>query len=470
MIVLRIDLRHVAAVGHLQHVLPAVGIVLVGAEEAEVLGRHVELHDVAQELAHHPRRLDVLGTAFPDLDGIVPEVGQLQVPEQQSAIGMRIVAHAAMSRRGQGGELGTQGSAFVEQLLRPVAPHPPLQDSDVLFLVHVPHRHLVSAPIVFALLAVDLGRAGPALGRAKHDHRPGRSLHRAAAPGLGPDLANVGDGSIQGGSELLMDLGRVASFDEQRRVAHALEELAQLLLGNARQEAGIGDLVSVEVEDRQHGAVAGRIEELVAVPAGRQRPGLRLSIADHAGDHEVRVVEGRAIGMAERIAELASLMDAARRLGRHVAGNPAGEAELLEQPPHAVGVLADVRVDLAVGAFEIGVGDQRRPAVARPDHVDHVEIVALDDPVEVDIEHVQPGRGSPVPEQPRLDVLALQRLLQERVVEQVDLAHGQVVGGPPIGVHRLQFRLAERRGVARLPGDPCGLGCRCHRFLLGMIV
>ena len=142
--------------------------------------------------------------------------------------------------------------------------------------------------------------------------------------------------------------------------------------GNARQEAGIGDLVAVEVKDRQHAAIARRIEKLVAVPAGRQRPGLRLAIADDAGDDQVGVVECRAIGMAQRIAELASLMDAARRLRRNVAGNAAWKAELLEQPSHALRVLADVRIDFAVGAFQIGVGDERRAAVARPDDVDHV--------------------------------------------------------------------------------------------------
>src|SRR3712207_6892547 len=51
-----------------------------------------------------------------------------------------------------------------------------------------------------------------------------------------------------------------------------------------------------------------------------------------------------------------------------------------------------------------------------------VEVVALDDPVEVDAEHVQARRRAPVAQEPRLDVLAQKRLAQQRVVEQVDLA------------------------------------------------
>ena len=53
-VVLRADLGHVTAVGHLEHVLPAVRVVLVRAEQAEVPALQVQLHDVSQELAHHP--------------------------------------------------------------------------------------------------------------------------------------------------------------------------------------------------------------------------------------------------------------------------------------------------------------------------------------------------------------------------------------------------------------------------------
>ena len=152
---------------------------------------------------------------------------------------------------------------------------------------------------------------------------------------------------------------------------------------DARQVTRICDLVAVQVQDRQHRAVARRIQELVAVPARRERPGLGFTVADDASDDEVRVVERRTEGMAQSIAELTALVDAARRLRRDVARNTAREAELLEQPLHAFGILADVGIHLAVGALEIGVRDQRRPAVARADDVDHIELVAFDDAIEV---------------------------------------------------------------------------------------
>jgi hypothetical protein len=42
-----------------------------------------------------------------------------------------------------------------------------------------------------------------------------------------------------------------------------------------------------------------------------------------------------------------------------------------------------------------------------------------------------------VPEEPRLHVLRAQRLAQKRVVEQVDLPDGEIVGGAPVGVEDL---------------------------------
>jgi hypothetical protein len=77
--------------------------------------------------------------------------------------------------------------------------------------------------------------------------------------------------------------------------------------------------------------------------------------------------------------------------------------------------------------------------VARAGYKDRVEVARLDDAVHVRVHEVQARRGAPVAEQPRLDVLKGQRLAQERVVQQVDLADRQVVRGPPVGVDEVQF-------------------------------
>ena len=89
---------------------------------------------------------------------------------------------------------------------------------------------------------------------------------------------------------------------------------------------------------------------------------------------------------------------------------------------HAPQRFRDIGVDLAVGAFEIGIGHHARPAMSGPANIDHVEIACTDGPVEMDIDEIQAGRSSPMPEQSRLHVLGLQRLVQQGIVEKVDLA------------------------------------------------
>ena len=255
---------------------------------------------------------------------------------------------------------------LVEQLLRLVRAHPLLELAQVLWVLReAGERHLVRAPRALGRLAVDLLRAGPALRRAQHEHRPARPLRGLACPSGALDLGDLVERAVELGRERLVDRVGIVARDEARRVAVALEQRAQLVLGDARQHGRVGDLVAVEMQHRQHGAVARRVDELVRVPAGGERPGLRLAVADHAADDQVRVVERGAVGVDERVAELAALVDRARRLGRDVARDAAREGELAEQLVHALGVARDVGVDLGVAALEPGRGDEPGAAVAR---------------------------------------------------------------------------------------------------------
>ena len=309
---------------------------------------------------------------------------------------------------------------------------------------HVAHRHLMGAPIAFGLLAVDRLRTGPAFRRAHDDHRPGRALREPLAARLMLDVANIVDHFLQRlGHQFVHDL-RIVTLDKMGFITVAAHQMIELVVRDARENGRIGDLVTVEMQDRQHRPIPLRVEELVGVPAGGQRPSLRLAVADHGGDDQVRIVEGRAVGVRKRVAKLAALMDRAGRLGRDVAWDSAGKRELGEEPLHPVLVLRDVRIDLAVGSFEIGVGDQPRTAVARAGDIDHVEIELLDQTVQVRVNEIETRRRAPMAEQPRLDVRLLERNLQKRVVEQVNLADREVVCGAPIGVDESAFGFRQR--------------------------
>jgi len=133
-----------------------------------------------------------------------------------------------------------------------------------------------------------------------------------------------------------------------------------------------------------------------------------------------------------------------RRLRGHMAGNSQRPAKLAKEPLDAVGILLDSRKQLRIRAFEVGMGNDSRPAMPRPDNVHHVQVALVDETVQMNIDEIQPNSRAPVPEQPRLDIFESQRLLQKRIVLEINLAYGEIVGSAPISVHLLQQFGAER--------------------------
>ena len=67
------------------------------------------------------------------------------------------------------------------------------------------------------------------------------------------------------------------------------------------------------------------IEKLVRVPARGERAGLRFAVADDGGHDEVGIVERRAVGVTQRVAEFAAFVNRAGRFRRDVTRNAARE-------------------------------------------------------------------------------------------------------------------------------------------------
>ena len=80
----------------------------------------------------------------------------------------------------------------------------------------------------------------------------------------------------------------------------------------------------------------------------------------------------------------------------------------------------------------------------------------FDDAVQMDIDEVQSRRRAPVPEQARLDVRQLERLLQQRIVVEINLADREIVRRAPIGVH-----LVEQFRRERFVHGVCSSKCSC---------
>ena len=290
-------------------------------------------------------------------------------------------------------------------------------------------RHLVRVRPALHGDAAELLDPGPALERAHDDHRPGRPLRALAAAAGGlkrPDL-------VVGRVERPRQIGvEVLALDDQRVPAVTLEQLRELLVAHRLVDRRIRDLEAVDVQDRKHRAGCGGIEELVGVPGAGGRSGLGLAVADDAGSDQVRVVEHRAEGRRECVAELAALVDRPGHDRSQVARKAARPGEAADQLPEPVAVAAQLRLDVLERAVDPEVREVRRCAVTGSGDQEDARAGVEDQPVQPGIHQVETRHRAPVPEQPRLDVLVAKRFLQQVVVLQVDHRGRDVVRGAAI--------------------------------------
>src|SRR5262249_52794709 len=151
-----------------------------------------------------------------------------------------------------------------------------------------------------------------------------------------------------------------------------------------------------EVQDGQHGSVARRVQELIGMPARRQRARLSLAIAHDTADQEVRIIKSGTIGVRDRVSELAALMNGPRSFGGNVARDAARKRKLPEELLHSFFRRADIGIKLAIRSLEVRVRHQPGTSVTGAGNVDRVQIVLPDEPVEMDVDEVETRGRAPV--------------------------------------------------------------------------
>src|SRR5215472_6041755 len=130
--------------------------------------------------------------------------------------------------------------------------------------------YLVRTPESLKVMSFDFSWCGPSFRRAQDDHGPTWPDERsvfARSPAMFADLAHA---VLDVGGHCVVHFVDVGTFDEIRGPAVPAEEVFEFLMRDASQQRRIVDLVSVDMEDRQDGAIARRIQELIDVPGGRE--------------------------------------------------------------------------------------------------------------------------------------------------------------------------------------------------------
>ena len=135
----------------------------------------------------------------------VAEVGEVEVAQELPAVRVRARAHALRRARSERADRRDRAAVVVEELLRPVGPHPALESGEVLrVLARARERHLVRAPRALDRDSVDLLGPRPALRRAQDDHRPARALARAVLARLALEPADLCVGLVDRRRQRLM--------------------------------------------------------------------------------------------------------------------------------------------------------------------------------------------------------------------------------------------------------------------------
>ena len=299
------------AVGDFKNRAQKIRECLIGAEDAEIALILIQLGHIAQELTQHERILAVNGAGRGHIHRVVMEVRHAQVAQQNAAVGMRIGAHPPVALRRQLGQFRHEPAILIEQLLGLVAFHPAFEQLDMIGMLGDPPGAAPGAP------GTSLRSAGRR--RLSAPSSPWATSARSSASAAGwcrcwlrallLDLPDVLDGLVQRGGHELMHFFRLVAFHKVGRPAAAAQKLLQLLMLDAGQDGRVADLVAVEMQDRQHGAIGDRIEKLVGLPGGRQRTRFRFAVADDAGDDQIGIVERGPEGMAERISQLAAFVN-----------------------------------------------------------------------------------------------------------------------------------------------------------------
>src|SRR5712671_3810364 len=252
------------------------------------------------------------------------------------------------------------------------------------------------APCVFHRLSIDNFWSGPTLRTAQDQHRPCVQDRVSMTSSLVLNGLNFIHYCIQSSSHELMHRLWFVPLDKIRLPAVAREELGEFLVIHPAKQGRICDLVTIEMENGQHGTVTCRIQKFIAMPARGQWSRFRFAVSHHAACKQVWVIEHRAASVHDRITQFSTLVDGPRRFGCCMARNSSGKGKLLEQPLYALFILRDVGIKLAIGAFQVCIRDHSGSAVAGTSNIDDIQVVFLNQAIEMDVDEVQTWRGSPV--------------------------------------------------------------------------
>jgi hypothetical protein len=76
--------------------------------------------------------------------------------------------------------------------------------------------------------------------------------------------------------------------------------------------------------------------------------------------------------------------------------------------------------------------------MSRTSDVNDICIMLFDEPIQMNVDEILSRGSSPVPEQSWFDLFGLERLSQQGILEEIDLADAEIIRRSPVPVHLVE--------------------------------
>src|SRR5581483_1517301 len=173
---------------------------------------------------------------------------------------------------------------------------------------------------------------------------------------------------------------------------------------------------AVGVQNWQNCATLPGIEEFRTMPRRCRRSRFRLPIAHDARNDQLGIVERCTEGCRQGIAELASLVNCAGNAGIKMTRETARPRKGSDKFMQTGGVKGQCGIEVVKCAFKIKIREIGRRAVTRTGDQHYVEILAKDELIQMSVNKINSGTGSPMAKQPVFDMFRPKRLSQQHIV------------------------------------------------------
>ena len=146
---------------------------------------------------------------------------------------------------------------------------------------------------------------------------------------------------------------RIIALNKVRFVTTPSVQRPQICVAGSSLSSRAGNLVAVEVQNRQDRTVPDGIKKVDRLPASLERAGLGFAVTYYAGNNQIGIVECRAERMNQRLAKFAALVHRVRDVRPAVAWHSARRRELPEHESEPVLIVRNLRVHFCVRAFQV---------------------------------------------------------------------------------------------------------------------